>query len=467
MENADELAEAITFGTDGWRAQLSEFTTPRVRLVAQAVATYLDDDGQEGPVAVGYDAREHSRDFAEELSRVLAANGRDVTLTDRDCPTPVLAWTVATGPYAGGLMITASHNPPSYNGVKFLPADGAPALPAVTDAIEQRLAAPDPVDSAEYGRIQERPLTDPFLDHALEFVEPSLSGMTVAYDAIHGSGRGVTNSLLRRAGATVERFRCNRDHSFGGVNPEPTPDTAENLRRAVVEGDADLGLINDGDADRVGFVTPERGYLDPNVVLALLYSYLLESADGDVVRTVSTSSLVDGLARAHGQEVHETQVGFKWVAEAMGARDALVGGEESGGSGVTAHLRSKDGVLLGLLLAAADHAESLDARIDRLLDEHGPIHQDRVSVDCPDGRKGAVLEALASAEPGAFAGTAVSNRVTIDGVKFVLTDGSWLLVRPSGTEPKLRVYAEAESRDRVAQLLAAGREFVSPMVEES
>ena len=460
---AADGADAISFGTDGWRATLEEFTEARVRMVGQAVATYLSDEDIDGPVAVGYDARDHSRGFAEELARVLAANGRDVTIAERDCPTPVLAWTVSDGDYAGGLMITASHNPPEYNGVKFVPAGGAPALPDVTDALEARLAAPDPLDDG-HGSVTERDLVTPFSDHAVEFVPTDLDGLGVAYDAMHGSGRGVTDALLKRGGGTVDRLRCSRDPAFGGTPPEPVPERAAELVGRVTDGEAALGFVNDGDADRLGVVTPDRGFLDPNVYLAVLYDYLLEREAGAVVRTVSTSSLVDRIAEEHGQDVHETAVGFKWVADAMREFDAVCGGEESGGYGVTAHLRNKDGVLLALLTAAAHVEEPLDDRADRIIDAYGDIHQDRVSVDCPDERKAAVLTELESALPDEVAGAAVATVNTVDGFKIALEDGTWLLVRPSGTEPKMRVYAEAGSAARTDELLSAGRDLVEPLV---
>jgi phosphomannomutase len=458
----DEAAEAIAFGTDGWRATLSEFTTPRVRMVGQAVATYLDDEGREGPVAVGYDARDTSRGFAEQLARVLAANGRDVTVAKRDCPTPILAWTVAEGDYAGGLVVTASHNPPEYNGVKFVPHDGAPALPPVTDAIEQRLAVPDPVEP--YGCVTERDLVTPFSDHAVGFVDTDLDGLPVVYDAMHGSGRGVTDALLKRGGAAVERLRCTRDPTFGGTPPQPSPDNAAQLVERVTAGGAALGIVNDGDADRIGVVTPRRGFLDPSTYLAVLYDSLLEDATGDVVRTVSTSSLVDRVAESRGRAVHETGVGFKWVAVAMGEHDALCGGEESGGFGVRGHLRNKDGVLLALLTAAIEAERPIDDRIDALVDAHGEVYQDRTSVACPDAHKTTVLETLEASLPESVAGVAVADVNTVDGYKVTLADDTWLLVRPSGTEPKMRVYAEATSPERVAELLGAGRDLVEPAV---
>ena len=467
---------AVSFGTDGWRARGEEFTTRRVEAIGRAVAAYLDDQSAAGDIAVGHDARRNSREAAMALADVLAASGRDVAVPARDCPTPALAWTVAQGPFAGGLMVTASHNPPEYNGVKFVTDDGAPALPAVTDALEERLAPPPArfptdraVDGAEQrdtesqGTIHERALAGPYVDELLGLVDADLSGLTVAYDAMHGSGRGVTDTALERAGATVTRLRCSRDPTFGGVAPEPGPETADGLRSRVgrEDGSADIGLLNDGDADRVGIVTPGRGYLDANVVFAVLYEFLLQRyGAGPVVRSVPTSSLVDRVAAAAGQQVHETPVGFKWIAAAMVEHGALAGGEESGGYGLTRHLPNKDGVLVALLACAAHQEQPLDARIDALRATHGPVHQDRVSVDCPGDRKEDTVTTLQRDPPATLAESPVEDISTVDGVKLVLTDGEWLLVRPSGTEPKLRLYAEAGSRERVDALLAAGRELL-------
>ncbi|PCR92772.1 phosphoglucomutase/phosphomannomutase family protein [Natrinema ejinorense] len=463
--------ETISFGTDGWRATLEEFTAPRVRMVGQAVATYLADEGLEGPVAVGYDARESSRGFAEELTRVLCSNGFDVLLSERDRPTPLVAHAILERDLAGGLVITASHNPPEYNGVKFIPADGAPALPPVTDAIADRLADPDPLPESEHGSAREVDFADPHADAALELVESitgsaDLSELGVAYDAMHGSGRDTTDALLERAGATLERYRCERDPEFGGGSPEPAAENLEDLIAAVTadETGIDLGIANDGDADRLAVVTPDRGYLDENLFFAALYDYLLENASGPAIRTVSTTYLIDRVAEAHGETVHEVPVGFKWVAEAMADHDALVGGEESGGFTVRGHVREKDGVLLALLAATMHADEPIDARVDRLLSEHGSVVQDKISVDCPDSEKSRVVAELEDVIPETVSGTAVEDVNTADGFKLLLADGSWLLVRPSGTEPVLRVYAEAADEERVRELLEAGEDLVEPLV---
>jgi phosphomannomutase len=476
----------IAFGTDGWRATLDEFTDQRVRMVAQGTADHLAAEGRAGEtVAVGYDARDTSRGFAEELARVLAANGHDVLLPERDCPTPLVAHAIVERDLAGALVVTASHNPPEYNGVKFIPADGAPALPPVTDSIESHLRDPDPAPEAEWGTVREVDLQTPHAEHCRRLVDarkttssPSavaretqrvsrdadLSGLTVVYDAMHGSGRGVTDALLESAGAEVVRRRCERDPTFGGTAPEPDEANLAGLVDAVRDHDADLGVANDGDADRIALVTTDRGYLDENLFFAAIYDYLLESEAGAAVRTVSTTFLVDRIAEAHGESVVEVPVGFKWVAQAMGEHDALIGGEESGGFSIRGHVREKDGVLMALVAAAATAEEPLDGRVDRLLDVHGEVHQDKVSVDCPDAEKARVLAELEDRLPEAILDTPVERVNTADGFKALLADGSWLLVRPSGTEPKMRVYAEAASETRVSALLDAGQALVEPLV---
>ncbi|MFC3959702.1 phosphoglucomutase/phosphomannomutase family protein [Halovivax cerinus] len=485
--------DEISFGTDGWRATLDTFTAPRVRMVGQAVATYLRDEGETAPVAVGYDARETSRGFAEELARVLCANGFDVVLSERDCPTPVVAHAIVDRELAGSLVVTASHNPPEYNGVKFLPSDGAPALPAVMDAIADRLAEPAPLPESAHGTVRRVDFRESHAVAALNLLASiapdatdTIGTLTIAYDAMCGSGRGFTDALLERAGASVERRRCERDPDFGGTPPEPAPGNLEELARTVRAGDADLGIANDGDADRLAVVTPDRGLLDENLFFAALYEWLLahegateastpdgagddrqghtNRGSGAAVRTVSTTYLVDRVAAAHGESVHEVPVGFKWVAEAMAEHDALVGGEESGGFTVRGHVREKDGVLVALLAAAMHAEESFDDRIDRLLDTHGTIVQDKRSVACPDPAKGRVLADLEAEIPDAVAGVAVDDVVTADGFKLLLADGSWLLVRPSGTEPVMRVYAEAADRERVDALLEAGTALVERLV---
>jgi len=458
--------DQISFGTDGWRATLDTFTDERVRIVGQAVADHLDAAGHDEPVAVGYDARETSEGFAESLAEVIAGNGFDVVLPERDAPTPVIAYAIVDRGLAGACMVTASHNPPEYNGVKFIPHDGAPALPDVTEDVVDRLAEPDLLPEAERGEISRVDLVSAHADAARDLVGADLSGLTVAYDAMHGSGRGVTDALLESAGAEVVRLRCERDVTFGGDSPEPSAAHLEALADRVTDpdSDVDLGIANDGDADRIAIVTPERGVLDANLFYAACYDRLLEDDSGPAVRTVSTTFLIDRIAEAHGEEVYETPVGFKWVAQAMGEHDALFGGEESGGFTLRGHVREKDGVLMALLAAGTHAAEPFDERVDRLLDAHGHIAAGKVSLDCPDDRKAGVLDELEDHIPESVCGHEVAKVVTLDGFKLLLENGSWLLVRPSGTEPKLRVYAEADGDEAVERLLAEGREIVEPLI---
>jgi phosphomannomutase len=463
MDTGD--TEAISFGTDGWRATLAEFTTPRVRMVGQAVADHLVARGHaEDTVAIGYDARETSEGFANDLATVLTGNGFDVHLPERDLPTPLVAYAITDRDLAGALMVTASHNPPEYNGVKFIPADAAPALPEITTDLESRLTAPDLQSETTRGRISTVDFQGPHAEHAQNVVDADLSGLHIAYDAMHGSGRGVTDTLLEAAGATVTRLRCDHDPTFGGDPPEPSPEHLEELIAAVTDGPAHIGIANDGDADRLAIVTPERGYLDENLFFAALYEYLLDDDTGPAIRTVSTTFLIDRVADAHGESVVEVPVGFKWVAQAMAEHDALIGGEESGGFSIRGHIREKDGVLIALLAAAATAERGFDERVDDLLATHGAVTQGKVSVDAPEDRKAAVLESLGEGLPDEIAGERVESVNDTDGFKVFLADGSWLLVRPSGTEPVLRVYAEAADEDRVEALLRAGRDLVEPLV---
>ncbi len=469
MTDDTDLAP-VSFGTDGWRATLDIFTDARVRAVGQAVADYLRNEGEPGgEVIVGYDARRTSEGFATSLADVLTGNGFDATLPERDIPTPLVAYAVVDRGAAGALMVTASHNPPEYNGVKFIPADGAPALPEVTQEIEANLRPPDPTASNP-GTFSRVDLISRHASGCRDLVRGNLDGLTVAYDAIHGSGRGVTDELLAAAGADVIRLRCDRNTDFGGVSPEPAPENLTELTGLVRDGPADIGVANDGDADRLAIVTPERGPLDANLLFAATYDALLEgslvaSDPGPAVRTVSTTFLIDRIARAKGQEAIETAVGFKWVAAAMREHDALMGGEESGGFAVRGHVREKDGVF-GALLASVLHAdEGYDARVDRLEREYGRIVADKTSLDCPDAEKSRVIQELGEQIPDRLAGRDVDDVVTVDGFKLLLTDGSWLLVRPSGTEPKMRVYAEAGDEERVKAILTDGAELVADLLD--
>lgn len=450
--------DRIRFGTDGWRDHRDAFTDRRVSAVGDAFVSYLIEAGtDDAPIAVGYDAREGADAIAEVLAERAIAAGFDVWLAERDCPTPAVAAAIDDFDLAGGFMVSASHNPPSYHGIKLIPHGGAPALPSVTDRVVDLLGAGvDPISETP-GSIDPFDFIDFHIETVLERIEPDLEGMTIAYDAMHGSGRGVTDAVLEAAGAEVDRLRCTQHPTFGGTPPEPTATNLSELIERVTEGDADFGIANDGDADRVAIVTDED-YLDPNLLFAVLYEHLLETDSGPAVRTVSTTYLIDRIAEAHGQSVHETPVGFKWVADAIGEFDALIGGEDSNGLTIRGHVREKDGVLVGTLAADVHARHSFDARVADLFDRYGPIYHTTENVDCPEAMKSSVLEAVEADSPDSFAGVSVSSVSAVDGLKFLLTDGSWVLVRPSGTEEKLRVYAESGDADRavaIAEVAAA------------
>ncbi|WP_440767144.1 phosphoglucomutase/phosphomannomutase family protein [Natronorubrum sp. DTA7] len=460
----------ISFGTGGWRATREHFTDENVRLVGQGIATYLTEEQgftpSENTVAVGYDARATSPDAASNLADVFSSAGFDVLVTDRDLPTPVVAHSVVDRDLAGAAMVTASHNPPEYNGVKFIPGDAKSAMPSITDAIENHIAPPAPLPEAKRGTVSRYDPVDAHATHAVELTEryfgTDLSDLTVVYDAIHGSGRGITDALLESAGATIVRHRSDRDPTFDGRAPEPSPETLAELPSIVAEHDADLAIANDGDADRITVCTPDRGVLNGNLLFAVLYEALLADAavTGAAVRTVSTTFLIDRIAAEYDADVHEVPVGFKWIADGMATHSGLFGGEESGGFTIDGHIGTKDGVLVALLAAAAAAIEPIDDRLDRLFATYGEIHADKISVDCPDDRKDDVISGLETALPDTVAGHPVVDTVGLDGYKLLLEDGSWILVRPSGTEPKMRVYAETPTADQLEPLLEAGRKLV-------
>jgi phosphomannomutase len=449
----------ITFGTDGWRAAGDAFTLERAKTVAKAVLCYLDAEDEAGDLVVGYDAREQSASVASALAETIAASGRDVFVPNRDVPTPLVAWDVVHRDLVGGLVVTASHNPPGYNGIKFVPAGGAPPLPPVMNQVAEYLGR-TPASGGVDGDVRPVELVDRYCQYALDFVSPDdLHGLTVAYDAMHGSGRGVTDRLLELAGCRVVPVRCERDPTFGGAPPKPGRDRLGALRDAIEDG-ADLGVANDGDADRVALVTPRREYVGGDHLLATLYAYLLETATGPVVRTVSTSNVVDSIARDHDSYAVETSVGFKWVAEAMAEHDALVGGEESDGCTIRGHIPGKDGVLTALLVATAARERSIDARLDDLEARYGSVRKRTTNVECPDDRKSAVMAALQADLPESCLGIPVAAVNDAEGVKLLFETDDWLLIRPSGTEPTIRLYAESPTAGRPAELLTVGEALV-------
>ncbi len=468
---------SIHFGTDGWRAVISEtFTFHNLRLVSQAIADALQDGAAApGRVVVGFDTRFLSDRYAREVARVLAANGFEVLLTRTDTPTPLVSYAVKAQAAVAGVMITASHNPPRYNGVKLKAAYGGPAPKALTRQVEaalldneRRARGPNLMDFEQaqaQGRIRgfdPLPAYEAHVRTLLDFDALAEADFSVVVDAMYGAGRGVFPHLLRSSRLEVREIRGERNPGFGGIHPEPIPKHLHALFAALAHGLGQVGLATDGDADRIAAVDEKGRFVDPHRILALAADYLAghKGWRGALVRTVSTTRMIDRLGRLYDLPVHETPVGFDHIAAYMLETEVLVGGEESGGMSVRGHIPEGDGVLMGLLLLEmmAVRSAALADLVDDLLARVGPAHYRRVDLRLRRAvDKAALTRRLAEEAPAALGGEPVVEVNTRDGCKYVLADDSWLLIRPSGTEPVLRVYAEARSPAMLEALLAHGR----------
>ncbi len=462
------MSTDIRFGTDGWRAVIAEdYTFENVRLLSTALAAYLFKHQKElvkNGVAIGYDTRFLSAEFARAAAETLARNGIPVYLSDRDAPTPAIAWATRSRQLATGIMITASHNPPKYNGYKFFNPLGGPADKDVTNALEHVLGQKfkSKAKAAEVTLFDARPALVEQLRKVIDFDLLRKVKGTVVYDAVHGSGRGYVDELLRECGWNVHTIRENPDPMFGGVLPDPAnPKCHDTLQAAVKERNADLGLANDPDADRFGCVDSSGAYLTPNQVLALVYVHLLEARGerGPVARSLPTTELLDAIARKFDQQVIETPVGFKWLGAAIEEQNALLGGEESGGLSIRGHYGGKDGVLADLLLAEiwATHQKPLTQVYKEIMKRFGSFYSNRIDLHLDDDTKKKLMDGIKDSPPAEVGGSRVVKVQTEDGVKLNLKDGSWLLMRPSGTEPLVRVYMEAGSKKRLKELDEAAR----------
>lgn len=466
----------IRFGTDGWRAVIAEdFTFENIRHVAQAVAEFIHEQAEDAsPSAiVGFDTRFLSDRFAIAVAEVLAGNDVQVIMSRLACPTPVASFAVRHFATTAGGMITASHNPPRYNGFKLKDATGGSASPTAIRWVEERIAANlangvqlrilDQDQALARGVIRQQNFFPFYLEHLKRFVDLDVigkAGLRVAVDAMHGSGRGYLRSILTMAGCDVMEIRGDMNPGFGGIYPEPIERNLSALVAAVRDNRCDLGLATDGDADRIGAVDAMGHFVDPQRIFALVLRHLVERRGwrGDVVKTVSTTQLVNSLAARYGLTVHETPVGFNHVADLMARNSALIGGEESGGISIRGHVPVGDGILMGLLLAeiVAYHGQPLHQIVQDLLDDVGPFRYARRDVHTRVFDKRALVSELVSSAPSQIAGLAVVKVNNLDGVKYLLEDDSWLLIRPSGTEPVLRIYAEGRSPSAVEALLEEG-----------
>jgi len=477
---------SIHFGTDGWRAVISEeFTFENVRKVAQAIAekTLAEHTArshvngaaphQRPSLVVGFDTRFLSDRYAMAVAEVLAANGIHVWLTAGDSPTPVTSYAIVDKHADGGVMITASHNPPRYNGIKLKAAFGGSASPAECKEVERRIVAAqdapprrlDFEDALAQGlitRFDPFPAYEQHVRTLVNFDAIAAANLSVAVDAMYGAGRLYLARLLREAGCQVHELRNEMNPGFNGIHPEPIARHLEPLIETMRSGDYHLGLATDGDADRIGAVDVTGQFIDPHCIMALLLEHLVSRRNlrGSVVKTVSTTQMLNRLAVRYGLNIYETPVGFNHITDHMLREPVLIGGEESGGISVLGHIPEGDGLLMGLLLAeiVAGQHKPLGVLLDELMaaEDVGVFRYARIDQPVRPFKKADLVAGLMANAPHALAGERIAHISDRDGVKYILADNSWLLIRPSGTEPVLRIYAEARTDAQVKALLNTG-----------
>jgi phosphomannomutase len=471
--------QPIKFGTDGWRGLIAEdYTFQNVRRAASAIASYVlkNEDSRRG-IAVGYDTRFGSPMFAQATAEVLASAGINVRLANDYTPTPALSFGVKHFGAAGGVMITSSHNPFNWNGVKYKASYGGSGRPAIMQAIEAELDRPLPKTATE-GSITATDFKQPYIEAIKKFADLdkiSAAGFRFLIDSMYGSGRGVLAGIFADRGIEHVEIRSDVNPLFPGINPEPIEPHVRLAQEMVVSQRCHGGLITDGDADRIGAVAEDGSYVDSHKIYSILLRWLLERKKwpGEVVRAFNTTKMLDRIAAEHGRKLHECGIGFKNICDLMLEREILVGGEESGGIGITRHLPERDGILNALLIAnvMAEEGRTLAQLVQDLQDKYGEHYYARLDMHIPNELKDS---AIARARNGVreIGGSKVLRVETLDGVKFFLDAPkgkpgtaappaeAWLLLRASGTEPLLRVYSEAGSRDTVQQLIKSAEAFV-------
>ncbi len=477
----------IHFGTDGWRGVISDtFTFHNLRLITQAIADAVASDewlnsAYSGPkpdstrMVVGFDTRFLSDRYAAEAARVLAANGFKVYLTTADVPTPAVSYSVRHLGAIAGIMITASHNAPRYNGVKLKATYGGSAIGEQCRRVEvylndneSRGRGPNLMDFEQArasGLIERFNPTPAYYDHVRSLIDFDIiadNPQIMVVDSMFGSGRGQIKGILQGTGCEVAEIRGEMNPGFGGIHPEPIYANLGALAGAIASGQGQVGLALDGDGDRIGAMDGRGNYVDPHRIMALSLKYLVERRElrGKVLKTVSTTQMINRLAKKYDLEVIETPVGFNHIADWMLRDDVLIGGEESGGISFKGHIPEGDGVLMGLLLTEMIAANDvpLEEMITELLSEVGPAHYQRVDLRLTKPiSKERMVERLTDSAPDSIGGVKIDKVSTMDGAKYIFADDSWLLIRPSGTEPVLRVYAEARETAMVEALLDYGR----------
>jgi len=471
----------VKFGTDGWRGIIADdFTYANVRVAAAAIANYVlaHEDAKAG-VCIGYDTRFGSRSFAKVVAEVLAGAGIPVALANKVTPTPELSFAVRGRKAAGGVMITSSHNPAEWNGVKYKASYGGSGSPAIIASIESYLGKPL-AKAAQPAKIEEVDFAPPYVAALEAFVDLKAikaSGYKFLIDVMYGAGAGYIAGIFRRAGIPYAEFRAEQNPAFPGINPEPIMPNIAATREAVVKEKCAAGLITDGDADRIGAVDEHGNVVDAHKIYAVLLQWLLERKKwpGDVTRAFNTTKMLDRIAAKHGRTLHEHGIGFKYVVDLMLDKKikdgVLIGGEESGGIGVSRHLPERDGLLNSLLLAnvMADEHKTLGELVAALQAEYGEHQYGRVDMHITEELKQSAIK-RASAGLKEMAGLKVLRTESLDGIKFFLENPAcigkpnaaetWLLLRASGTEPLLRVYCESCSQESVQQVLKAAQAFV-------
>lgn len=468
----------IRFGTDGWRAVISDtFTFANLRLVAQAIADYvLEQEENQPEVVIGFDTRFLSDRYAAEVARVVAGNGIVAHLTRADAPTPAISYAVVHKQATAGVMITASHNAPRYNGLKLKANFGGAALPEQAEHVEaylnrnqERARWPNVMDyetALKQNLIQRFDPAWAYYEHLGGLVDLDLisgSELRVVADAMYGSGRKCIADMLARTRCRVVEIRGEMNPGFGGIHPEPVEHYLNALAAAIQAHHADIGLATDGDGDRLGGMDALGNFVDPHHIFGLALQYLVEERGwrGTVVKSVSTTRMVDRLASQYDLPLVETPVGFNHIADHMLNDDVLIGGEESGGLTIKGHIPEGDGVLMGLLMleVMATAACPLHELVEALQRDVGPAYYARRDIPLRSPiTKRKMVERLVEDVPSTLAGQTVREVETLDGVKYLLADDSWLLIRPSGTEPVLRVYAEGRDPEAVQMVLAYGQQ---------
>jgi phosphoglucomutase len=474
------MSTQIKFGTSGWRAVMAEeFTFANVRRAVNGIARYVKSQKPDGArVIVGRDPRFLGETFCSIATDTLASYGITPLVIAEVAPTPAISYSVINEKADGAINITASHNPPEYNGIKFSTPDGAPALPEVTKQIETEIAKAEetPAGGAPLlpavrrsgngpsaQSLDPKPAYLARLREAVNFDVVKQAGLRVVFDPLWGAARGYSDSLLREAGVDVATVHDYRDVLFGGHAPEPDDHLLEPMREKMRETNAHIGIATDGDADRFGIVDEDGTFLQPNYVIALLFDYLVESRGwkNGVGKSVATTNFINALAKHHGVELHETPVGFKYIGELIKQDKIAIGGEESAGLSIRHHVPEKDGILAGLLCCemVARRGKSLGQQLQDLFAEVGSFYPLRENFRLTPEVKEKFTKKL-RLDPRTFAGQGVAEVVRKDGLKLVLDDGSWVCYRLSGTEPVVRVYSEAPSEQQLQKLSAAAKQWI-------